>query len=97
MTSMLSRLREGGVRKIAFLFAICVGGYASSAPATENARQQSSPNVLVWMLDDVGFAQLSSYGGMVETPNIDRIAESGLRYSNFRTTPICSASVTEGS
>jgi arylsulfatase len=43
------------------------------------------------MLDDVGFAQLSCFGGLVATPNIDRIAARGLRYSNYHTTPICSA------
>ena len=37
-------------------------------------------------LDDVGFGQLGCYGGPIETPNIDRLAESGLRYTNFHTT-----------
>ena len=44
------------------------------------------------MLDDVGFGQLSAYGGLVDTPNIDRVAGAGLRYSNYYTAPICSAS-----
>lgn len=44
------------------------------------------------MLDDVGFAQLSSYGGLIETPNIDAIARTGLLFSNYHTAPICSAS-----
>jgi arylsulfatase len=56
------------------------------AAATERA-----PNVLVWMLDDVGFAQISSYGGLVETPNIDRLAAQGLQFTNYHTAPICSA------
>ncbi len=55
---------------------------------TAPARQ---PNVLVWMMDDVGFAQVSSFGGLVETPNIDRVAMRGLRYTNYHTAPICSA------
>ncbi len=55
-------------------------------------RQAPRPNVLIWVLDDVGFAQLSCFGGLVPTPNIDRIARSGLRYSNYHTPPICSAS-----
>jgi len=61
----------------------------STPVATPPARQV--PNVLVWMMDDVGFAQVSSYGGLVETPNIDRVARSGLRYTNYHTAPICSA------
>lgn len=62
-----------------------------TAPA-ETARDESRrPNVLLWLLDDVGFAQLSSFGGLVATPNIDRIAARGLRFSNYRTTAICSS------
>jgi arylsulfatase len=64
------------------------------APAVAPAPvpvEQSRPNVLVWMMDDVGFAQVSSFGGLVETPNIDRVASRGLRYTNYHTAPICSA------
>lgn len=64
---------------------------ASTVTAPPSAQAQQ-PNVLVWMLDDVGFAQLSSFGGLVETPNIDRIAAMGLRFTNYHTAPICSAS-----
>lgn len=54
--------------------------------------REGSPNILVWMLDDTGFGQLGCYGGLVETPNIDRVAKRGLRYTNYHSTPICSAS-----
>lgn len=68
------------------------GGPAPAAlPATPQVGEHKRPNVLVWMLDDVGFAQLSSFGGLVDTPNIDRVAKAGLRYSNYHTAPICSA------
>jgi len=49
-----------------------------------------APNVLFFVLDDVGYGQLSSFGGLVETPNIDRVAERGLRYANMHTTALCS-------
>lgn len=49
------------------------------------------PNIVYIVLDDVGFAQLGCYGSTIHTPNIDRIAERGLRYNNFHTTAICSA------
>ena len=68
---------------------------AHSNPGTPPHRVKAkpgSPNVLVWLMDDVGFAQVSSYGGIVDTPNIDRIAREGLRYSNFHATPVCSSS-----
>lgn len=67
------------------------GAAPAAAPARVPAREQR-PNVLVWLMDDVGFAQVSSYGGLVQTPNIDRVAAMGLRYSNYHTAPICSAS-----
>jgi arylsulfatase A-like enzyme len=50
------------------------------------------PNVLVLLLDDVGFAQLGPFGGLTETPNIDALAANGLLYNNFHTTALCSPS-----
>ena len=49
------------------------------------------PNIMYIVLDDVGFAQLGCYGSTIHTPNIDKLAEGGLRYNNFHTTAICSA------
>ena len=49
-----------------------------------------SPNVIIFLLDDTGFAQIGSFGGLIETPNIDALAENGLRYQNFHTTALCS-------
>lgn len=49
-----------------------------------------SPNILIWMLDDVGFGQIASFGGLVETPSLDRLADKGLRFTNFHATPLCS-------
>ncbi len=68
---------------------------AKSIPGTRPERvtaQPDAPNVLVWLMDDVGFAQVSAFGGIVDTPNIDRVAAKGLAYSNFRATPVCSSS-----
>jgi len=53
---------------------------------------ESAPNIIIFLLDDVGFAQIGSFGGLVETPNIDRLADGGLRYNNFHTTALCSPS-----
>ena len=58
-------------------------------PAPIRARE-GAPNVLFFVLDDVGYGQLSSFGGLVDTPNIDRVAATGLRYSNMHTTALCS-------
>ena len=53
--------------------------------------EKNRPNVVYIVLDDLGFAQLGCYGSDIETPNLDRLANEGLRYNNFHTTAICSA------
>ena len=50
----------------------------------------SAPNVVMVMLDDVGYAQFGCYGSDIATPTFDRLARRGLRYSNFHTTALCS-------
>ena len=49
-----------------------------------------APNVLLIVLDDVGFAQLGCYGSDIDTPSIDGLAASGTRLTNFHTTALCS-------
>ncbi|MGO9004386.1 MAG: arylsulfatase [Beijerinckiaceae bacterium] len=49
-----------------------------------------APNVLLIMTDDVGFGAPSTFGGVIPTPSLDRIAEMGLRYTNFHSTALCS-------
>ena len=49
-----------------------------------------APNVLLVVLDDVGFAQLGCYGSDIATPTIDGLAEQGVRLTNFHTTALCS-------
>ena len=49
-----------------------------------------APNVVVVLLDDVGFAQFGPYGSDIETPTFDRLAAGGLTFTNFHTTGLCS-------
>ncbi|MEI7746151.1 MAG: sulfatase-like hydrolase/transferase, partial [Actinomycetota bacterium] len=51
---------------------------------------EAAPNVVIVVLDDVGYGQLSAFGGLCETPNLDAVANKGLRFSNFHTTALCS-------
>jgi len=51
---------------------------------------KGAPNVLLIMTDDAGFAVSSTFGGVIPTPALDRIAASGLRYTNFHSTALCS-------
>jgi len=60
------------------------------APFEPPKAPPGAPNVVYIVLDDVGFAAMSCYGGPVETPNIDRIANAGLRYTQWHTTALCS-------
>jgi len=50
------------------------------------------PNVLFIVLDDTGYGHLGCYGSPIRTPNLDRLAANGLRYSNMHTTALCSPS-----
>ena len=54
------------------------------------APPAGAPNVLVVLLDDVGFGQTSTFGGPVSTPTLQRLADEGLRYNRFHTTALCS-------
>ena len=58
-------------------------------PVPQRARD-GAPNVLLMVLDDVGFAQLGCFGSDIPTPVFDRLAADGLRYRNFHTTAMCS-------
>jgi arylsulfatase A-like enzyme len=51
---------------------------------------EGAPSVVYVVLDDVGFSAMGSYGGPIETPNIDRIVADGVRYTQFHTTALCS-------
>ena len=49
-----------------------------------------APNVLIILLDDVGFGQASTFGGPVNTPTLEKLAQNGLKYNRFHTTALCS-------
>ena len=51
---------------------------------------KGAPNILLILTDDVGFGAPSTFGGVIPTPSLDRIAANGLRYTNFHTTSLCS-------
>jgi arylsulfatase A-like enzyme len=51
---------------------------------------EGAPNVVMVLLDDVGYAQFGCYGSDIRTPTFDRLADGGLRFNNFHTTALCS-------
>ena len=56
------------------------------------APPEGAPNVLLILLDDVGFGQTGTFGGPIPTPALDKLAANGLRYTRFHTTAICGPS-----
>ncbi len=60
------------------------------APFEPPRAPDGAPNVIYITLDDVGFSAMSGYGGPIQTPNIDRIAADGVKYTQFHTTALCS-------
>lgn len=51
---------------------------------------KGAPNVVVVLIDDIGFGATSTFGGAINTPTFDRLAENGLRFNRFHTTALCS-------
>ncbi|GAB3625864.1 Arylsulfatase [Pandoraea terrae] len=81
-------------------FALCLGLFAASVsaqqaksaplPAYHVNAPAGAPNVVIVLLDDVGFGASSTFGGPVQTPVLESLAHEGLRYNSFHTTAICS-------
>lgn len=65
---------------------------SASSPAWPQRRRArpDAPNVVVVLLDDLGFSDLSPFGSEIETPAVQRLAESGYRFTNYHSTPVCS-------
>ncbi len=63
---------------------------AKMPPRFEVKAPEGAPNILLVLVDDLGFAGTSAFGGPVATPNFDKVANEGLYYNNFHTTAVCS-------
>ena len=64
---------------------------AFTAQLSASGKSQSSlPNILLIVADDVGYTDISNFGGEIQTPNIDAVATQGVRFSNFHTSVSCS-------
>ncbi len=60
------------------------------APYVQPVAPEGAPNVIYIVLDDVGYSAMEPWGGLIETPNIKKLAETGLTYTNWHTTALCS-------
>ena len=72
--------------------ALLTGSTSIAVAGSASAISQKQPNVLIVLADDLGFSDLGSYGSEIETPNLDSLAEQGVRFSNFYNSARCWAS-----
>ncbi|MET0515784.1 MAG: arylsulfatase [Nitrospiraceae bacterium] len=63
---------------------------ATPPPRFEVKAPATAPNVVVVLIDDIGFGHSSAFGGPIQMPTVDRLANNGLRYNRFHTTALCS-------
>jgi arylsulfatase A-like enzyme len=63
---------------------------AKMPPHFEVKAPAGAPNVVIILIDDLGFGATETFGGPISTPTLERLAQEGLRYNNFHTTALCS-------
>jgi arylsulfatase len=91
---MYESLKRYWIQFAIFAVVVCQGltrAAAATPPEKPASTDETKPNVLVVVIDDVGYSDLGCYGGEIHTPNIDRLARDGVRYIRFDTNAVCSA------
>ncbi|MCW8924768.1 MAG: sulfatase-like hydrolase/transferase, partial [Xanthomonadales bacterium] len=80
-----------GIAALVFLAAGCSkpADVEMTVESTTPAVAESKPNILLVMVDDMGFSDIGPYGSEVATPNLDRLADEGMRFNNFHNTSKC--------
>jgi arylsulfatase A-like enzyme len=79
----MTKIRSAGFCLLLFAGAACIPSPPDPSPR---------PNILLIVADDLGYTDLGSYGGEIETPHLDLLAERGLLFSGFQTAPLCAVS-----
>ncbi len=75
-------------KRIQFLLSLFFLGFALQVQVA--GAQQERPNVLLIVVDDMGYSDIGAFGGEIETPHIDALADAGIRMTNFYVGPTCS-------
>ncbi|WP_243748764.1 arylsulfatase [Pseudomaricurvus alcaniphilus] len=80
------------LRRLGLLLSVCLAplACASNSAVAPAAATDKQPNILLILVDDMGFTDLGSFGGEIDTPNLDALAYAGVRFSNFQAAPTCS-------
>jgi hypothetical protein len=81
------------MKTIRFFLLVAIG-FILCPGCLEHARQHDSPNIVLIMGDDIGFSDLGCYGSKMKTPNLDRLAEQGLRFTDFYNASKCESTRT---
>jgi arylsulfatase A-like enzyme len=81
---------QGLLKQVAAALAIGAALWAQTSSAAQAADER--PNFLIIMADDLGYSDVGAYGGEIDTPNIDRLASGGLKFTNFYNSARCSPS-----
>ena len=63
---------------------------ATAPPPFSISVPQGAPNIVIVLIDDIGFGAAATFGGAIETPTLERLSANGLRYNQFHTTALCS-------
>lgn len=91
-SSITQRLFLKSARIIALLLCLSTTSTLSGlfTETAEAAKKHKRPNFLLIVADDLGYSDLGSYGGEINTPVLDNLAQKGVRYTNFYVSPTCS-------
>ena len=83
------KLLGGKLQLATVLWLLVIGTAPAADDAAASAPQPNRPNVVVILADDLGFSDIGCYGGEVKTPNLDRLAAGGVRFTQFYNTARC--------
>lgn len=73
-----------------FLYSLIIGIlFFSCSPKNQETSPSQKPNILLIVADDLGYADLGSFGGDIETPNLDQLGREGIRFTQYHTAPFC--------
>ncbi|MBB6463481.1 arylsulfatase [Flammeovirga kamogawensis] len=80
------------MKKLILLFSLSAALFSCGKETAQKAENSSSkkPNVLLLIGDDIAFGDLGTYGSEIKTPHFDKLANSGVRFTNFHASPVCS-------
>lgn len=95
----MRRTKQNKRNSTCFLMLLCLMLMLFTTPGESRAQagfnsstNQSKPNIVIILADDLGFSDIGSYGSEIDTPNLDQLADSGLRMTGFYNTARCSPS-----